>query len=312
MKRLLYIGQVIFIGLTSFFLVITLLSYTGKRNPLARFDYKELSKERHEEFDPALSGLSSMQKIEKYCDSIYQSNKHEAAEYGRDYSEIVSEVIRKRFYHGYSYYGVNDNCLAFLFSKITIQGYSATVIPDDILKHQNAACSQQSIVMMELLRKKGVTTRKVGFTSKFNGGHFCVEVFYDNAWHFYDPNMEPDANLLSAWNRPDIAYLVKHTEMLLGAYHQYTKEYVMDVFPNYFYGTVNKFPAPNAIIFQKVTKFLSGTLWLFFLVCFLLIRKRYKKFNRHTIYVRNRRIYFPQPGRTTSPTYYPELTTPGT
>jgi hypothetical protein len=40
---------------------------------------------------------------------------------------------------------------------------SAIVLPEDILKYPMAACSQQSIIMMECFKKIGVDYRKVGF-----------------------------------------------------------------------------------------------------------------------------------------------------
>jgi hypothetical protein len=115
--------------------------------------------------------------------------------------------------------------------------------------------------------------------------------------------MEPDVTVLNAYNRPGIAFLNHHPDILLKAYHQYPPEKVLDIFPNYSYGAVNSFAAPKAIIFQRLTKFLSYTIWLFFLIAFILVRKSYLRMNSH--YVRNNRIHIagPQPG--TSPIYYP-------
>ncbi|MBL0337301.1 MAG: hypothetical protein IPP73_18825 [Chitinophagaceae bacterium] len=127
-----------------------------------------------------------------------------------------------------------------LLSQVSMEGLSAIVIPDDILEYPYAACSQQSIILMELLKQKGFTTRKVGFQGKTTG-HFCFEVFYGNGWHFYDPDMEPDSKVLDANNRPDIQFLARHKDVLLQAYAQYPVEKVLDIFPNYFYGSVNEF-----------------------------------------------------------------------
>src|SRR5206468_12316967 len=114
----------------------------------------------------------------------------------------------------------------------------------DILKYPYAACSQQSIVFMEILKRKGFNTREVGFQGK-TSGHFCFEVDYNGGWHFYDPDMEPDTIILNAYNRPGIAFLARHKDILLKAYHQYPPELIMDIFPNYFYGSVNTFAAPK-------------------------------------------------------------------
>lgn len=312
MKRVLYTAQVILLGLFSLTLVITLLQISGRSNPLAKFDRKTPSYNGIEDYDPSLSRLNTLHKLENYCDSLYATVccGADKTEFDQDYTALVSSVIRKRFYHGYSYYGFKNNYLAFLFSTATRPGYSAVVIPDDILKYPFAACSQQSIVMMEILKAKGLKTRKVSFQGKVAGGHFCFEVFYKNAWHFYDPNLEPDANVLNSYNRPSIAFLTSHQDVLLKAYSKHDKATVLDIFLNYSYGQVNKFPAPNAIIFHKITKALSYSIWLFFLAGFLIVRRSYRRLvsNHH---VWNSRIYFPKSEAGSSASYYPGLTAPG-
>jgi hypothetical protein len=312
MKRLLYLFQIILIGFIAISLVFTLLQLTGDSNPLSKFDYKRPANSRVEDYDPSLIRLNSLDKLERYCDSLSLNVAYTAktGEFEKRYSDIVSSVVRRRFYHGYSYYGFSNNYLSVLFSKLTNPGYKAIVIPDDILDYPFAACSQQSIVMMEVLKAKGFKTRKISFNGKKSGGHFCFEIFYNQSWHFYDPNMEPDVAVLNKYDRPDIAYLSNHPDILTAAYKQYPQEEVLDIFPNYTYGKVNIFPAPRAIVFQKVTKFLSYTIWLFFLISFLLIRRKYKQITSKK-YVRYSRIYFPQPQRATTPSHYPGFTAPG-
>jgi hypothetical protein len=217
--------------------------------------------------------------------------------------------MRKRFYHGYSYYGFESNYLALLISRISSSGYSAVVIPDDILKYPNAACSQQSIVMMEVLKAKGFQTRKISFQGRKYGGHFCFEVFYNSGWHFYDTNMEPDVAVLNTYKRPSIAFLNDNPDILVKAYKQYSREEILDIFPAYTYGVVNKFPAPNAMIFQKITRMLSYTLWFFFLIAFVIVRRIYKRITS-TKHVWNSRLYFPPLHAGASSSYYPGYSAP--
>jgi len=54
---------------------------------------------------------------------------------------VVSGVISEKFYHGYSYYGKGHNVFAKMFEPFLFEGVSAIVIPDDIVKYPNAACS---------------------------------------------------------------------------------------------------------------------------------------------------------------------------
>ena len=308
MKKLFYLLQPVLFLAFNFFLLMaayqlaessSTINYPDKKeNPL--FSFKE-------DFDPSLIKLNSLDKIADYCDSLYAEKSYsQKIKFEEAFPEIVSAVIRNRFYHGYSLYGTNNNFLGVLFSKISMSGLRAIVIPDDILKYPYAACSQQSIVFMEILKRKGFSTRKVGFKGK-TYGHFCFETYYDGGWHFYDPDMEPDVAVLNAYHRPSIAILARHTNILLKAYQQYPSEEVLDIFPNYFYGPVNTFAAPRAIIFQQLTKFFSYTIWLFFLIAFILVRKNYLRLSKN--YVRNNRIHIPriQPG--TSPMYYPNYST---
>ena len=311
MKRLLYSAQVILFGLFCFFLLATCLQVFGDSNPLTKLDHKAPVYNNFEEYDPSLSRLNSIDKLVKYCDSLYLGTvfTNNQVEVERDYTNIVNSVVRKRFFHGYSFYGFSRNYMALLLSKATVPGLGAVVVPNDILKFPFAACSQQSIVMMEVLRSKGFNTRKVSFQGNISG-HFCFEVFYDGDWHFYDTNMEPDVNLLNSYGRPGIAFLASNPEILVKAYKQYPRNKILDIFPKYTYGDINKFPAPKAIIFQNVSKFLSYLAWFFFLFFYLIVRHKYLRL-RNEKNVRNRGIYFPQSETEGSSTYYPGITAPG-
>jgi hypothetical protein len=73
---------------------------------------------RTELYDAGLARLNDLQRLTAYCDSLYAASyQTQTSSYQKDYTNLVSQVIRKRFYHGYSYYGFNDNYLAFLFQK---------------------------------------------------------------------------------------------------------------------------------------------------------------------------------------------------
>lgn len=280
MRRLLLITQFTFFMLFNFFLLLTVYQVTGTPGVPDNFTFKKPPINPNENYDPALGRLNNLKRIVDYCDSIYQEkmtvSKSEGIKFEEVYPEIASMVVRNRFYHGYSHYNLRDNFMASLIAPLTVSGLSAIVIPDDILKYPFAACSQQSIVMMEILKSKGFVTRKVGMSGKISG-HFCFEVYYEGAWHFFDPDMEPDMAVLQSYNRPGVAYLASHKDVLLKAYNNHPKELVLDVFNNYYYGQVNTFPATKAIIFQRITKFLSLTIWSFFLLGFIWTRRKYKQ-----------------------------------
>jgi hypothetical protein len=312
MKKFLYAAQVIFLGLFVLTLLVLLLQLTGRYNPLAKFDYPKPEYNQSEEYDSSLSRLNSVKKLIIYCDSLFGTAPDEINKdlYNENYINLVSSVVRNRFYHGYSWYGFGDNYVATVFARMTNPDYSAIVIPDDILKFPFAACSQQSILMMEVLKTKGFKTRKIGFQGK-KGGHFCFEVFYNGGWHFYDTNMEPDETVLRTYNHPGIAFLASNPEILAKAYQHIPKDQALDLFTHYSYGRVNQFPAPRAIVFHKATKILSYTCWIFFLAAFLLVRRRYRRLTGK-LYVRNSRVHLPQSQPRPSSSYYRDLTAPGT
>jgi hypothetical protein len=304
-KKIFFLLQVFLFLAFNFFLLMGTYQLTESASSIYRPAKDDPRFTFDEEFDPSLLRLNTVDKLSAYSDSLFteKSNAGGAVKFEETFPDIVSEVVRNRFYHGYSLYGFGNNFMARLLSGISMKGLDAIVIPDDILKFPYAACSQQSIVFMEVLRRKGFFTRMVGFQGKTNG-HFCFEVYYAGSWHFCDSDMEPDVAVLNAHNRPDIQFLVGHPDVLLKAYRRYPPKEVLDIFPNYFYGPVNTFGAPRAIIFQKLTKFLSYTIWLFFLLAFMWVRKKYQWLSRQ-YYVRNNRIHIPrvQPG--TSSVYYP-------
>jgi len=252
----------------------------------------------NEDFDPSLLRLTSMEKLTAYCDSLYEEkvNSGGAVTFEETYTNIALEVVRKRFYHGYSCYGLNNNFLGVLLANVSMKGLNAIVVPDDMLKYPYAACSQQSVILMKIFQRKGFTTRKVAFQGK-KYGHFCFETDYEGSWHFFDPDMEPDTAIMNAYNRPSIQFLAHHPDILLKAYQHFPKEEILDIFPNYFYGPLNTIPGTNAIIFQKATKALSYFIWTIFLFLFIITRRKYLRLSNQ--YVRNRRVSIPnlQQGR---------------
>jgi hypothetical protein len=311
-RKILFSAQIALLLLFGFSFLAFIFQLTGKSNPLSKLEDSTKSVYNGiEAYDPSLSRLNSLEKLEQYCDSIYGEKAFAGGsiEFERTYTDIVSSAVRNRFFHGYSYYSINDNYLAKIVAKVTMPGLNALVIPDEILKHPYAACSQQSIVMMEVLKDKGLSTRKISFEGKKFGGHFAFEVFYDGTWHFNDPNLEPDKSVLDNHGRPGIDFLVRNPDILTKAYAHRSSEEILDIFPTYSYGPVNKFPAPKALIFQKATHFLTYTIWIVFLIAFMIVRRSYLRIKRkmpaHGMKVLHRMESVP------ASVYYPDYKTQG-
>jgi hypothetical protein len=216
-----------------------------------------------DEFDVSLLRLNTISKVVDYCDSIYK------AQYPtRTYPGIVSETIRKRFYHGYSYYDLHTNIIGVLLQPIVKNGATAIVIPDDLIRHASAACSQQSIVGMEVFKRKGYNVRKVEmFDSVMKSGHFAFEVYYEGGWHFFDSDQEPDNQILKAYNRPSADFLAKNPTIVLEAYRNRSNpELFARLLASAKVGETNEFPALHAYIYQVITKFMTYFGWIIILL----------------------------------------------
>ena len=127
MKKILFGAQIAFFGLFNIALFATVFQLAGYSGPLSSLDYKKPTYNKVEEFDPALMRLNNSEKLINYCDSLYQVEfgNAEKKEYEKNYTELLSEIISKRFFHGYSHYSFTDNYLSVLFSRATLDGYSA-------------------------------------------------------------------------------------------------------------------------------------------------------------------------------------------
>lgn len=112
----------VFLFLTfNLFLFLTVLFIFKKNTVFDRLSHNQPVYNGKEEYDPSLQRLSSVSMLEQYCDSLYESMKSTGTDsaYERSYPEIVSSVVRRKFYHGYSNYGYTDNYVAVLLEPLT-------------------------------------------------------------------------------------------------------------------------------------------------------------------------------------------------
>ncbi|MES1220716.1 MAG: hypothetical protein ABUT20_34770 [Bacteroidota bacterium] len=220
-----------------------------------------------DDYDSTLARLNTIQKLSRFCDSLYEADTSNLS-----YPEVIAFVMRKKFYHEYSFYDFQTNPIGFLGSYILKNGAIAVVLPDYIVKYPYAACSQQSIVGMELFKRKGYPTRKVAMTdSLLSQGHFAYEAYYTGGWHYFDSDQEPDTAVLNKYKRPSVAYMASNPEIALLAYNKNKDpELFKRLILSYKNGPVNKFPAPNAYLYQTVTKFLSYFGWLVMLAIIII------------------------------------------
>jgi hypothetical protein len=273
--------------------ISAVFEFTGAPSSIASLNYQTEKYQHNEAFDPSLARLDNLTRLTAYCDSLFSVKKglsNNTINAEKEFPLIASEVVRNRFYHGLSSFGFGNNYLAYLANPFYMKLFlNAPVKTNDILKFPAAICSQQAMVMMALLKEKGYPVRKVGFSRQFANGHFCLEAFYNNDWHYFDTDLEPDTAVLNAYNRPGIKFLVDHPDILKKAYAREDPVKIATLFPNYFYGKVGEPLAPKAALYGSITKFLSYSIWIFFLLTFRWSRRKYFRLSNNQN-VRNRRF----------------------
>jgi hypothetical protein len=224
---------------------------------------------KKEFFDPSLYQLNSIDKLTVYIDSIAQQNHIPSKSV--PYAVLTESVIKKRFYHGFSQYGMKQNWIAAVSDKMFGYGLSNIVIPGDIVQHPYAACSQQALVMTEVLKRKGLSYRSIGFPH-----HYAMEFLINNKWYYFDPNMEPSipdsCRLETRWGcLSDNLKKYYDTCRFNDLDWQFGKALPVKL------GKVNVPLAPNANLFQASTFYLSRLLWIFPLLAAFYPRRRSPK-----------------------------------
>lgn len=230
-------------------LILLLPNFFDKEvNAVLQYDHKE-------KYNPQLSNLNNIAALEMYIDSVAATRQILTG--GFEYAELIEEIIAERFYHGFSHYTPAENWIAAFAGKFIKEDYACKVQPEEIIQQGNAACSQQTLVMMQLLRNKKMSYRSVGFPH-----HYAMEVLINKEWYFFDANMEPAINkeqrALSYW---------KHKNDAIKKYYDVTIHTNLDFQfgcgLTATTGAINEIPAQKAKYFHIVTGILSKICWLF-------------------------------------------------
>jgi hypothetical protein len=187
-----------------------------------------------------------------------------------DTSKVVNaidDILRNRFYHGYSEYSMQDNWLAYICSKVIFWGIKHPVIPDDILKYPMAACSQQGLVFQAMLRKYDISYATIAFGRSNNqhSGHYAVSAFYNNSWHYFDTNQEP----IKLTNNPSIETIIKEGKLgsIYSGNNSISSQWLNEKIQNGLIHRVNKniLSGIKMMTLHYVTGFLSSWLWFILL-----------------------------------------------
>lgn len=225
-----------------------------------------------EQFNQQLSSLQTIEQLANYIDSIAVT--FSVSSLSPEYGIIVENVVSNRFYHGFSHYRLNENWIAVVGEKLTGIGFASKVEPAAIVKHPHAACSQQAIVMMELLKRKNIPYRKVCFPH-----HFALEAKFNGQWYYFDTDMEP---VISVEDRKHTHWM-GNNDLLKQFYNKkyYNVDYQLGNHKKAIIGRENENIAANQKVFNKVAFTASRFIWLlpFLGWVWLTLRKRKNKNN---------------------------------
>lgn len=225
----------------------------------------QIIKKDHESFDGTLNHIRSVKQLVEFNDSLTKTIKFDTLKY----VESLSNITKLRFRHGLANYSLSDNWIAYFSGKLFWDHFAAIVDADDILKHSEGLCSQQTIVFLQALKLKGIQARSVGLGKKEGPGHFLAEVNYLNSWHIYDVSIEPDWNQLSTPHQ-SMDYYRSNKDSL---YMVYKEHMPIDLFNTLMktvdHGKIGEYPAKRMHLFHTITKVITLILPFLFLLLFL-------------------------------------------
>lgn len=221
----------------------------------------------NESYDRSLNRLDDIAKLTNYVDSIVKS-KSITPNDTFAFVLAATEIVKKRFHYGFSNYTLAENWAAYFGGKLIWSHLSAIVDPNDILKHTEGLCSQQTIVFLDLLKAKGIPFRSVGLGPKEGPGHFICEVNYHGNWHMYDITMEPNWKAIKN-SHNSMAYYNNNRDSLFLVYeNKIPSEVLNKMLVQINYGKVNDMPAQNMLLFHNTSKAVVYILpWLLFWLC---------------------------------------------
>ncbi len=217
----------------------------------------------HERYNPALNRLKSIHHLILYTDSMAATREINTDSISEQYANLLHEVIKDCFYAAPAEWNMSNDYIAYMIDKLIIDGFADITNPDQIMRKHKGTPAQQSIVLQEALQRKGYITRTV-----FLQNHIASEVNYNNTWHFFDTNKEPNLMELVS-TRPSTAELINNPALIIKAYEgtawidENTWSYYFDK-TKLDYSAINIYPGRSLHSIHIFTRFLSNFAWIFF------------------------------------------------
>lgn len=206
-----------------------------------------------ERFDPRLTTVRSLDGLEALV------KQRSAGLPVKDQVYELETLLSYRFYAGYSRYSFHDNWITWLAAKLVNSEYDAIVDPDQIVRYDWAACSQQAIVTQALLRRMGVPYASIGVI-----GHFYSAAWIDGEWYMVDPYGPSGRDRTRLHKLEEVLTRAGRNQIFLTpAAKARSKTYDWQI-PKLF--ALDSFPAAHILLFHRITAWASRWLWLVLLV----------------------------------------------
>ena len=222
----------------------------------------------HEKFDPSLTRLNTLNKLDAYADSITALKNIRPGTL--DYVIELKNIVSYRFYHKYAAQSLRENWIAAASQKITGLYLSSKIQSDDILTRPYGYCGQQNVVLKDLFEMHGIRGRVLYFPE-----HFVLQAYVEGKWCFFDADGEPD---IKPYQRGNITWLMNPDSLAI-AYHK-DRAWAVETFGDPVYyriGRLDEIRGPRAQLFQDITKVLSRIAFLFPLLLYVYLRLKQKR-----------------------------------
>lgn len=182
--------------------------------------------------------------------------------------QTLDSILQYRFYHGTCRYNFNDNWLAYFSGLVFLDDLRMIVKPEDIMMKKVVVCNQMNIVFQRILAINKVSFRSVGLNN-----HLVSEVFYNNSWHYFDADYEPELK-----GRPSAEQLMSDKNLFRDIYtategSSFNPHFGKILSTNKIsYFNENKELALNLRAFHSITAFISDYAWIFCLILSLILK----------------------------------------
>jgi len=222
-----------------------------------------------EMYDEEIAKIDNLNDLKRLVDYEIKENNFEDI----DIPIYIDDVVRRKYFHQTAYISADTNWILkgadYFFPE---RFFTTAMDPKDLVKKNHGICNQQAIIFQELIKDYQFEYASIRFDisipNELNFGHFVNAVKIGSDWFYFDSNMEPVYDRKNALIFKQV--LEADKKVLKKLYPQYnfdllTKEMID-------FGDLNRFPAKQGVMFQKITQFLSNFSWLLFLIFSLLLR----------------------------------------